>query len=431
MYKKLYTLNWLMAGIFSMLAIVSCQEPISDEDGKSADHTLLMYMIGDNNLTSYLETNVRQASTAILDSVSSGKLNLVIYKDNMLYDDNLPQLYWVHLNENLELEKEELLTWDSEIDSCDPEIMAQVIKTVFSRFDTKIKGMVFACHAAGWVPLVSNRSYNSPRRNAIGADEKNPNNKIGTTELWELRQSLEQGPKLDYIILDCCLMGNAETAYELRDVAHYMVASPAEIQGEGMPYKTVITRLSKCKSVKDLPEALDYCARSYFDEFNPYPGATVDLYDLSHVKSLADSYRQLIDSNRARLAEMDEANGPAIDKWTNNFQQYGREYSPDNLHYKYYYLDIDDVISWLGTNNPQAAEAAHKAVADIVLKEYHTDRFWDLHINHSCGMAVALPEVFHLADDHNLGYGRYFGNFRTATLQAAYHLTAWGSEMGY
>lgn len=429
MYKKLYTLNWLMAGIFSMLAIVSCQEPISDEDGKPADHTLLMYMIGDNTLSSYLETNVRQASKAIHDSVSSGKLNLVIYKDHLQLGDNLPRLYWVHLNENLEVEEEDLMTWDSEIDSCDPEIMTQVIKTVFSRFDTKIKGMVFAAHASGWVPQLTNRTYNSPRRNAIGTDEKNPLNKIGSIELWELRKVLEQGPKLDYIIMDCCHMGNAETAFELRDVTRYMVASPTEIQGEGMPYKTAITRLSKCKSDKDLPGALDYCAQSYLKENAPYPGATIALYDLRLIQPLADSYRQLIDSNKERLAEMLEAKGPVIDQRMDSFQQYGREIASN--HYKYYFTDIDDVISWLGTNNAQAAEAAHKAVAEVVLSEYHTDKFYSHTIDHSCGMAVTLPEVFHLADDHDLGYGKYFGNFRTATLQAAYHLTAWGSEMGY
>ena len=104
MYRTKYPLKRLVAGILMMLAIVACSSCKDDDDIKKidyekvADHTVLMYMVGDNNLSSLLENNVRQAHRALLDSIEVGALNLVVMKDNKQSGDALPKLYWVHRN---------------------------------------------------------------------------------------------------------------------------------------------------------------------------------------------------------------------------------------------------------------------------------------------------------------------------------------------
>ncbi len=441
MYHAKLPLKRLMAGILAMLAIVACSSCHDNDDEvaepdyeKVADHTILMYMVGDNNLSSLLENNVRQAHRAILDSVEVGALNLVVMKDNKQDGDDLPKLYWVHRNAAQQLDTVMLQSWSEDIDMADPDILASVIKTTFTRFNTPIKGIVLASHAAGWVPVTTNHHYDAPRRKAFGYDQNNQHEVTGSIELWDLAQAMRQGPKLDYIIMDCCHMGNAEVAYELRDIARYLVASSLEVQGAGMPYRKVFTMLSRCKSPSDLPAALDYSMRSYYDENAPYgsskKGASISLYDLTLMTQLASSYQQLIRSNASRLASLSEADGPTIDDWLNCFQPLGRESS--GIHYKYYYFDIQDVINWLGETDAANANAALQALQRVVLKEYHSTQFYsEIIIDHHCGMAVTLPETLHLANEP--GYRQFFSAYASnaAGLLAAYHLTAWGGMMGY
>lgn len=424
----------MMAGILSMLAIAACKV---DEDNpfvpfdQQADHTLLMYMEGDNSLTNEIENNVIQAHKAIRDSVASGKINLLVYKDNRKTNDNHPKLYWVHGNMKHGLDTVMIKQWSEDLDSDSPSHIAEVMNTAFSRFDTSIKGMVFASHSAGWVPMVNNRNYSAPRP-AFGADEDTGTGVTGSCELWDLSDAMLRGPMLDYVILDCCHMGNAEVAYELRDVTRYLVASAAEVQGAGMPYLNVVTRLSKCTSANDLPAALDYAAACYYFRNAPYnsngkQGATIAVYDLQDMEQLANSYQQLIATNTDRLQKIVSDGSTAIVNWVENFQPYGRE--AGKIHYKYYFYDLKDMIEWFGQNNTSAAAQARLALDQIVLSEYHSTQFYAVNIGRSCGMAVTIPETLVLDSDPS--YTSYFKPFAYTKLQAAYHHCDWGQKMGY
>lgn len=429
----------LMASILSMLAITACQgnddiEEFVDFD-VHADHTLLMYMVGDNNLSPSIENNVRQAQNAILDSVSGGKINLLVFKDTNKNGDSRPKLYWVHGSMKHMLDTVMLREWNAEVNASDPDFMAEVIKTAFSQFDTPIKGMTFASHASGWVPLVNHTLPHASRR-AFGYDEETGTNVKGTCELWQMSEALAQCPHFDYLIMDCCHMGNAEVAYEMRDITRYMLAGACETQGAGIPYRNAVTRLSKCKSTNDLPEALDYIAHCYYNENAPYNGgarlgATMSVYDLANIESLATAYQQLISSNADRLKSVRKAAPDELAQWLEQFQPYGREYTAvgGSIHYKFYFYDMRDVIEWLSDENAAAGLQALTALSSIVKSEYHDTQFWALPINRSCGMAVSLPEAFLLAPEAK--YRNYFMPFQYAILHDAYHYCSWGARMGY
>ena len=56
-----------------------------------------------------------------------------------------------------------------------------------------------------------------------------------------MAQALESiGRHWKFIFSDCCNMQGIETAYELRNVADYLIASPAEITGNGAPYDAML-----------------------------------------------------------------------------------------------------------------------------------------------------------------------------------------------
>ena len=44
---------------------------------------------------------------------------------------------------------------------------------------------------------------------------------------------------MEYILFDDCYMSSIEVAYELKDVADYLIASTCEVMAYGMPYATM------------------------------------------------------------------------------------------------------------------------------------------------------------------------------------------------
>lgn len=429
MLRSNNTLLSLMASIFMVLAITACQSDDNIEAidfDQPADHTVLMYLVGDyGNMSQPLQRNVQDAQRAVLDSIKAGKLNVLIFKDNQQYNDNLPMLYWVHNTMKHKLDTVILKKWDTEIDATDPNVITEVVNMAFSRFNTPIKGLVLGSHACGWVPKMNGAANAAAPRPSFGLDVDTPDKKSHTCELPLLSEALLKCPHLDYLIMDCCHMGNAEVAYQMRDVAHYMVGSACEVVGTGMPYTNVFTRLARCKSVADLPEALTYGMRCYFDQHkNDQYGATIALYDLQKMELLAQSYKSLIQANTDRLKEISHASPEVLLDWEKQFQHYGRETA--GIHYRYVFYDPLDIALWLDQSE---AKQVQDALRQVVLTEYHSDHFLEIKINHCCGMAVTLPELFTLAG--NSSYSRYFNNLSVATLTSAYSLTDWGTYMGY
>lgn len=419
----------LMASIFMVLAITACQSDDNIEAidfDKPADHTVLMYLVGDvSNITGSIEENAIAAQKAVRDSIKAGNLNVLIFKDNQQRNDNLPILYWVHNTMKHELDTVIIKKWDSEIDASDPNVISEVINMAFSRFDTPIKGLVMGAHASGWVPKMNGAVNGAAPRPSFGLDVDTPDKKTHTCELPDFSEALLKCPHFDYLIMDCCHMGNAEVAYQMRDVARYMVGSPCEVVGSGMPYTNVFTRLARCKRVADLPEALDYGMRCYFNQHkNDQYGATIALYDLQKMEPLAQSYRSQIQANTDRLQEISHARPEVLVDWQKQFQHYGRE--GNYIHYRYYFYDLLDVAQWLDQSE---AKQVQEALKQVVLTEYHTNHFLEIQIDHSCGMAVTVPELFTLAGNSN--YSRYFNYLSVATLTSAYSKTDWGAYMGY
>lgn len=414
----------LMASILAMLAITACQTDDIDTEydfEQPANHTVLMYLVGDySNMSSPLENNIKAAQNAIRDSISAQKINLLVFKDNQQPNDNLPVLYWVHGTIKHELDTVMIKRWNSEIDATDPSVISEVINLAFKNFDTPIKGLIVGSHASGWVPRMNN-AVRSPRRDSFGLDVDTPDQKSHTCELVEFGDALLRCPKLDYMIMDCCFMGNAEVAYQMRNITHYLVASPTEVMGTGMPYSNVLTRLAKCNSVAGLPDALDYGMHCYFDNHKRTNGATIALYDLTYMEQLASQYRTLILANNDRLKEIANTDKNTLYQWLEEFQPYVR--------YKFYFYDLQDMADWLGATQSNGAKAVKDALQQVVIKEYHANHFLEIEINRSCGIGVTIPEVFSLAND---GYfSSYFNNLSYSELMASYGATDWGRTMGY
>ncbi|MDQ7821914.1 MAG: clostripain-related cysteine peptidase [Candidatus Eremiobacteraeota bacterium] len=122
------------------------------------------------------------------------------------------------------------------------------------------------------------------------------------------------GKTPDIIAFDCCLMAQAEVAYELKDSAKYLVASEEVIGGNGYPYKTILPKVDKALS-EGVTDPGDI-ARVFVEEaktVNQRSTFTLSVIDLAAMEQVAKAADQLaghilegkadLDAVRASLRE--------------------------------------------------------------------------------------------------------------------------------
>ncbi len=119
----------------------------------------------------------------------------------------------------------------------------------------------------------------------------------------ELRNTLQTistkflgGKKIDLIGMDACLMGMIEVADQLKDFAHYFVASEEFEFAQGWPYGDIIERLStKQTSAKDLGKIIVEAYEQYYLSRTSYfTQSCVDLSKISTIKEHIDNLVTLL-----------------------------------------------------------------------------------------------------------------------------------------
>lgn len=123
--------------------------------------------------------------------------------------------------------------------------LTEFIKFCNTNYPATKKMLLLSNHGGGWR---DNPEAKKRRLEKIGLtkgvcwDETNGDDYLSASELrTAIASALGTGNKLDIIAFDACLMGMVEVAYELKDVANYMVASQETIPGFGFPYTQILT----------------------------------------------------------------------------------------------------------------------------------------------------------------------------------------------
>ena len=411
---------WILSLLLSVGVLTSCHhdDPKGDEpeivEEPDSNHTLLIYMIGDNNLSKYCKENTQHSIDGLLNSPHP--LNLVIYEDSYVSGQRgTPVLFRLKRNA---VDKQRVDTiymhqYEEDLDSTDPAVMQSVLNEVFKEYDTEVKGIELWSHALGWAPskdytyTQARPAGNEPETRAsqfVGMDGSNE------MDIWVLRQTLEKCPHLDYILYDACNMGQAEVAYELREVADFMLACPTEIMAAGLPYDAMISSLSTSQNKGSLPNALkmvvdDFAMlydgttktdKSYYVASSPYRhDGTFALTDLREIKGVHDTYMSL----RANYPERVQLLAEHYYTYEDNITHYGRSVQGS----RYYFYDLLDAARFFVGDDKESQSLAllQQALDKAVLKEYHTPAFIELTNIRSCGLGVALPELFEASSDRN------------------------------
>lgn len=208
------------------------------------ERTVLVYMAAQNSLgrqNTHLSdsTEIMNGRSGIPDG---GRLLLFID------DATCPRLYRIERD----APRPKLIhAWPTDVNSTDPAVLTEVLRRTKADSPSKEYGIVMWSHADGWLPATTEAHDEAPLRTSprlrpfsFGIDSgENGNMSDNGTQMSidDMSAAIkEAGIHCRYIFFDACLMQNLETAYELREVADHIVASPISTPAAGAYYTHLI-----------------------------------------------------------------------------------------------------------------------------------------------------------------------------------------------
>lgn len=322
--KKLVTM------LCACLLVVGCSSDKSDDQPdtpETASRTVIVYIAGDNNLSSYVSSDfeeMRQGSKSLPSNT-----NLIAYIDRGS-TSSMPCIVKIK-----DAKADTIYVAEKNTYSSSPDVMKDIITKIMEEYPANDYGLVLWGHANGWA-ITNDSIGRATKSRAI-----QQSNKMGTSireaygvdngywmNIPTLANVLNSLPnKFKFIFADCCCFQSVESAYELRNVTDYIIGSPAEIPAAGAPYTTVVPALFSTSATfyKEIVDA--YAAQKISGYYEP-----LSVVKTSEMESLASATSPL-------LQAIAEAGG--IER--NNNIAYYFSYSPYGSNYKLLY-DMQDLF---------------------------------------------------------------------------------------
>ena len=270
-------------------------------------------------------------------------------------------------------------------------------------------GMVVGCHGLAWVPVQGQRNaqkrlgsqerideednlYKKERIDKEGDDLMHfevqgpvttrfiggtyPETQIETTDLADAMA--DASFHTEYILFDACYMSSVEVAYELKDVTHYLIASPTEVLSYGFPYITMGKHLLGTPNYKGIADSFI----SFYSSYN-LPYGTVAVTDCTQLDALAAIAQQI--------------NAAATEQLVPNGVQIMDGYSP-TLFY-----DLGHLMSLKDAGTVLTAAFAEQLEKTVPYKG-HTGQYFTtlkdapVDIKHYSGLNTSQGSLNHMAD---------------------------------
>lgn len=275
-------------GIITLLAAVilcSCSSDDGNNHGKGADdsqqyrNSVLIYIAAQNSL-GYLEPGYTSASVLDSAEIVKGATKLSNTQDNVFLfidDAQKPRLYRLFRTGSgaqMRTQIDKVLTWSTDANSADPATLRDVLTFISQQYPSLSYGLVMWSHGDGWLPSTNKKNtLNSGRSICIdvGSDGDMANDtdifgEIGTQmDIADMAEAVSQsGVHLDYILFDACLMQNIEVAYDLRNVADYIIGSANITSAYGAYYTNLIPNALMAHPFDD-QSAINIANQYYYD----------------------------------------------------------------------------------------------------------------------------------------------------------------------
>jgi len=369
-----------------LLFMVSCRGSSGPSPtGDPSAWTFLVYMDGDNNLSSAALANMEKMRIA----GNSDYVNVIVQVD---LDNDTTKRYRIY-NHSFEL-----ISDLGELDMSSPKTLTDFLAWSKATWSADRTVLVLWDHGNGWDQGdgPSSPLDKSGYRRSMFID--NQNNSISNARLLSnhrIKKAIQDsGIKLDILGFDACFMGTIEALYEFKDLANILVSSQEDTALDGWDYFSVITNLAAnpAMDVEDLARVMVASYKSYYDP-NPEKRYTLSAIRTSllgqigvKASSLADGLVTLLTDTVTQLQTVElisKVRGTALDGGTvQNIDYFISAHSV--------YVDLADVAAQL---NPGTEIA--QLIANATIAEYHGAARPNAH-----GVSIVFFK-FPWARDHN------------------------------
>lgn len=347
-----------------------------------AQRVFIMYAAAYSNLSESIKEDIEELAAGTLPVKRSGDI-VMVYAHQAAPGNNVrvateSALYRIYKDKKGNTVRDTVQIYPSDVVSGSAETLHSVLNKVQELYPAPSYGLLFSSHAKGWLPVNYKETEISLFSVPSGPAKEYPLTKeIGIENAEgsgiDIRDFVDAIPmKLDYCIMDACLMGCVEVAYELKDKCNYLLVSPTEILSNGLIYSSMGPKLFEVQK----PD-LTSIAREYFEYYQAqsgyYQSATITLVDCRKLDALARACANIISAHRDGI----EAAGH------NKVQRYFY----NNLHWFY---DLQDLMAKSGADFNQMA-ALNEALANCIIYKAATEKFFDLKLENVCGLSIYYP----------------------------------------
>ena len=281
MIKKLFTL--FICSISLAMTFTGCSEEAFDTDSVNKQTILVFYpWTGSKSYTGllgYLQNNIDSICDGIIDRKGLNNSRVLVFLSNKY---NHSMLYDLQYNATTKSVDRVPLKEYEGASYASAEGIADIMNEVKTKASALNYALIVGVHGCGWTyasdwskyPDYARPSVTRPSDSALngysatgysatgissfsgiqfGPDPNAPLTRFfGSVSLAENAMDIstlaegirESGLKMQYILFDACYMSNIETAYELKDVTNYMIASGSEIMAAGLPYRSMWSYLN-------------------------------------------------------------------------------------------------------------------------------------------------------------------------------------------
>ena len=265
MIKKLFTLFICMISL--AMTFTGCSEEAFDTDSVNKQTILVFYpwtgSKSNTGLLGYLQNNIDSICDGIIDRKGLNNSRVLVFLSDKYNHSTLYDLQYNATTKSVDrvpLKEYEGASYAS------AEGIADILNEVKTQASALNYALIVGVHGCGWTyasdwsryPYYARPSVTRPRDNnfsgiQFGPDPNAPLTRFfGSVSLAENAMDIstlaegikESGLKMQYILFDACYMSNIETAYELKDVTNYMIASGSEIMAAGLPYRSMWSYLN-------------------------------------------------------------------------------------------------------------------------------------------------------------------------------------------
>lgn len=377
------------------LLAASCSSDRDDEPSiatpeAAVEHTLFMYLPWSTDLTSCFYQNIADLEESIVSQGGLDNQRVVVFISTSATAAKLFEITYA----DGQCQRRDIKSYESpSLTTADG--ISSILSDVKAAAPAVRYAMTIGCHGMSWLPVTPSGTDNETAAAHKAAMAWRPETALLTryfgakdkayqTDISTLAQAIsEAGIRMDFILFDDCYMASVEVAYELKDVADYIIASTCEVMAYGMPYAAMGRHLM---GEPDYEAACDEFY-AFYSNYTIMPCGTLSVTDCSQLDGLASVMKRInsaYDFDTSISSSLQALDG----------------YSP-TLFYAY----GDYVSRLVGADNPQLLAEFDEQMARTVPYRVNTPTYYAARLNRALpirtysGLTTSDPSSHNLAVD--------------------------------